>query len=75
MLIGGAVGALAGAAIGSQIQKPEPPPAQVVVAQPAPVVVAQGRRQLIPETRSLLMFPIVTGDIRRSCLKDQETAM
>jgi hypothetical protein len=42
MLIGGAVGAVAGAAVGSQIQKPEPPPAQVVVAQPAPVVVAQG---------------------------------
>ena len=41
MLIGGAVGAVAGAAVGSQIQKPEPPPAQVVVAQPAPVVVAQ----------------------------------
>jgi hypothetical protein len=39
MLIGGAVGAVAGAAVGSQIQKPEPPPAQVVVAQPAPVVV------------------------------------
>ena len=42
MLIGGAVGALAGAAVGSQIQKPEPPPAQVVVTQSAPVVVAQG---------------------------------
>jgi hypothetical protein len=42
MLIGGALGAVAGAAVGSQIQKPEPPPAQVVVAQPAPVVVAQG---------------------------------
>jgi hypothetical protein len=41
MLIGGAVGAVTGAAIGSQIQKPEPPPQQVVVAQPAPVVVAQ----------------------------------
>jgi hypothetical protein len=41
MLIGGAVGAIAGAAVGSQIQKPEPP-AQVVVAQSAPVVVAQG---------------------------------
>ena len=41
MLIGGAVGALAGAAVGSQIQKPEPPPQQVIVAQPAPVVVAQ----------------------------------
>ena len=42
MLIGGAVGAVAGAAVGSQIQKPEPPPQQVIVAQPAPVVVAQG---------------------------------
>ena len=41
MLIGGALGAVTGAAVGSQIQKPEPPPAQVVVAQPAPVVVAQ----------------------------------
>ena len=41
MLIGGAVGALAGAAVGSQIQKPEPPPQQVIVAQPVPVVVAQ----------------------------------
>lgn len=41
MLIGGAVGAVAGAAVGSQIQKPEPPPAQVIVAQPAGVVVAQ----------------------------------
>ena len=40
MLIGGAVGALAGAAVGSQIQKPEPPPQQVVVVQPAPTVVA-----------------------------------
>src|SRR5208283_3966165 len=42
MLIGGALGAVAGAAVGSQIQKPEPPPQQVIVAQPAPVVVAQG---------------------------------
>jgi hypothetical protein len=41
MLIGSAVGAVAGAAVGSQIQKPEPPPQQVIVAQPAPVVVAQ----------------------------------
>jgi len=41
MLIGGAVGAVAGAAVGSQIQKPEPPPQQVIVAQPATVVVAQ----------------------------------
>ena len=41
MLIGGAVGAVAGAAVGSQIQKPEPPPQQVIVAQPAQVVVAQ----------------------------------
>src|SRR5208283_4599395 len=41
MLIGGAVGAVAGAAVGSQIQKPVPPPQQVIVAQPAPVVVAQ----------------------------------
>jgi len=41
MLIGGAVGAVAGAAVGSQIQKPEPPPQQVIVAQPAPVVVTQ----------------------------------
>jgi len=41
MLIGGAVGAVTGAAIGSTIQKPEPPPAQVVVAQPAQVVMAQ----------------------------------
>ena len=41
MLIGGAVGAVAGAAVGSQIQKPEPPPQQVIVAQPAPVVVSQ----------------------------------
>ena len=40
MLIGGAVGAVAGAAVGSQIQKPEPPPQQVTVveAQPAAVV-------------------------------------
>ena len=41
MLIGGAVGAVAGAAVGSQIQKPEEPPQQVVVEQPAPVVVTQ----------------------------------
>jgi hypothetical protein len=41
MLIGGAVGAVTGAAVGSQIQKPEPPPQQVIVEQPAPVVVAQ----------------------------------
>ena len=41
MFIGGAVGAVAGAAVGSQIQKPEPPPQQVIVAQPAPVVVSQ----------------------------------
>ena len=41
MLIGGAVGAVAGAAVGSQIQKPEPPPQQVIVAQPAPVVVSE----------------------------------
>jgi len=41
MLVGGAVGAVAGAAVGSQIQKPEPPPQQVIVAQPAPVVVSQ----------------------------------
>ena len=43
MLIGGAVGAITGAAIGSNIQKPDapPPPTQVIVAQPAPVVVAQ----------------------------------
>ena len=41
MLIGGAVGAVTGAAIGSTIQKPEPPPQQVIVAQPAGVVVAQ----------------------------------
>ena len=41
MLIGGAVGAVTGAAVGSQIQKPEPPPQQVIVAQPAPVVVSQ----------------------------------
>jgi len=40
MLIGGAVGAITGAAVGSQIQKPEPPQ-QVIVAQPAGVVVAQ----------------------------------
>jgi len=39
MLIGGAVGAVAGAAVGSQIQKPEPPPQQVIVAQPASAVV------------------------------------
>ena len=41
MLIGGAVGAITGAAEGSQIQKPEPSPQQVIVAQPAPVVVEQ----------------------------------
>ena len=41
MLIGGAVGAVAGAAVGAQIQKPEPPPQQVIVAQPGPVVVSQ----------------------------------
>ena len=41
MLIGGAVGAVTGAAVGSQIQKPEPPPQQVIIAQPAPVVVSQ----------------------------------
>ena len=41
MLIGGAVGAVTGAAIGSTIQKPQPPPQEVVVAQPAQVVVAQ----------------------------------
>ena len=41
MLIGGALGAVTGAAVGSQIQKPEPPPQQVVVEQPAPVVVTQ----------------------------------
>jgi len=41
MLIGGALGAVTGAAVGSQIQKPEPPPQQVVVEQPAQVVVAQ----------------------------------
>jgi hypothetical protein len=76
MLIGGAVGAVAGAAVGSQIQKPEPPPQQVIVAQPAPVVVAQTpQQQLIPETRSLLMFPIPTEHTRQLCLKDQETAM
>lgn len=40
MLIGGAVGAITGAAVGSNIQKPEPPPEQVIVAQPAPVVSA-----------------------------------
>ncbi len=39
MLIGGTVGAVTGAAVGSQIQKPEPPPQQVIVAQPSPVVV------------------------------------
>jgi hypothetical protein len=41
MLIGGALGAVTGAAVGSTIQKPEPPPQEVVVAQPAPVVVSQ----------------------------------
>jgi hypothetical protein len=40
MLIGGALGAATGALVGSEIQKPEPPP-QVMVAQPAPVIVAQ----------------------------------
>jgi len=39
MLIGGAVGAVTGAAVGSTIQK-EPPPQEVVVAQPEPVVQA-----------------------------------
>jgi len=40
MLIGGAVGAVTGAAIGSTVQKPvEEQPATVVVAQPAPAVV------------------------------------
>src|SRR5271165_3617711 len=38
MLIGGAVGAVTGAAVGSTIQKPQPPPQQVIVAQPAAVV-------------------------------------
>jgi YMGG-like Gly-zipper len=38
MLIGGALGAVTGAAVGSQIQKPEPPPEQVIVTQPAQVV-------------------------------------
>jgi Glycine zipper len=41
MLIGGAVGAVSGAVIGSKIQKPESYPQQVVVAQPAPVIVNQ----------------------------------
>jgi hypothetical protein len=42
MLIGGALGAATGAVVGSQIQKPDaPPPEQVVVAQPVPVVVNQ----------------------------------
>jgi Glycine zipper len=36
MLIGGALGAATGAVVGSHIQKPEPPPGQVIVAQPAP---------------------------------------
>jgi hypothetical protein len=49
MLIGGAVGAVAGAAVGSQIQKPEPPPQQVIVEQPAQVIVAQPA-QVIPST-------------------------
>jgi hypothetical protein len=39
MLIGGAVGAVTGAAVGSTIQKPVyEQPAPVVVSQPAPVV-------------------------------------
>jgi len=38
MLIGGALGAATGAVVGSQIQKPEPPPQQVIMEQPAPVV-------------------------------------
>src|SRR5208283_3373156 len=38
MLIGGAVGAVTGAAVGSTIQKPQPPPQQVVVVQPAQAV-------------------------------------
>ena len=41
MLIGGAVGAVTGAVVGSTIQKPQPPPQEVVVAQPTQVVVAQ----------------------------------
>ena len=41
MLIGGAVGAASGAVVGSQIDKPELPPQQVVVAQPSSVVVSQ----------------------------------
>ena len=39
MLIGGAVGAVTGAAVGSTIQKPELPPQQVIVTQPATVIV------------------------------------
>jgi hypothetical protein len=38
VLIGGALGAATGAVVGSQMQKPEPPPGQVIVAQPASVV-------------------------------------
>ena len=42
MLIGGALGAVTGAAVGSTIQKPDaPPPEQVVVERPAPVIVNQ----------------------------------
>jgi hypothetical protein len=37
MLIGGALGAVTGAAVGSQMQKPVPPPQEVVVTQPAGV--------------------------------------
>lgn len=45
MLIGGAVGAASGAVIGSQVQKPQPYPypQQVVVVQPAPVIVTQAQ--------------------------------
>jgi hypothetical protein len=56
MLIGGAVGAVTGAAVGSQIQKPEAPPA-VVVAQPAPVVMALPPAEVITQDSIIVNLP------------------
>jgi len=52
MLIGGAVGAVTGAAVGSTIQKPQPPPQEVVVAQPQQVVVSQPVQEVPSATYS-----------------------
>jgi drug/metabolite transporter (DMT)-like permease len=69
MLIGGAVGAASGAVIGSHIQKPEPPPQQVVVVQPAPVVVAQAPSVVYPQDSVTVNVPNDNGGYTAVMLK------